>query len=190
MRVPNPTTMASSSAKATYKTNGYATWKSEEESTSLSFLKSWFGSPSPSGSAAKVKEQAKQQRKEQQHHHQGSVPAKQGGDHKRVDSLDIGRRLGQCYAESSKRGSLGTSSGGGRSEHSQLSVATQLSLSTSGKMSRSGHRPKIDHCNRRMPSCGMYKYDEVTRMATPMASGSDAPGDPKSKSKHVVIMED
>mmetsp|Transcript_12738 Transcript_12738/g.27550 ORF Transcript_12738/g.27550 Transcript_12738/m.27550 type:complete len:194 (+) Transcript_12738:133-714(+) len=190
--------MASSKAKATYKTNGYATWKSDDEpgSSSLSFLKSWFGD-----SSAKVKPQHSGN-KEPKHPN-----ASQGGDHKRVDSLDLGRRLGHCYAEGAKRSSLGTSGSGsskysggaGRSEHSQLSVATQLSLSSSGKVSRSGHRAKIDHCNRRMPSCAMYKYDAATGLATPVTApvggangGGDAPpssSGPNSKSKHVVVME-
>ena len=115
-------------------------------------------------------------------------------EHKRIDSLDVGRRLGQCYAESmalDKRRSLGASSGG-KSDHSQLSLATQLSLSHSGKTSRSGHRARIDCVNRRMPSCNMYKYDEVTRMVVPPQSQQMAPAEVHRKpgEKHVVIMEE
>lgn len=216
--------MASSSAKATYKTNGYNTWRKQDSdiaasssvSTSgLSLLKSWFG-PIPVGNTAKAKGVNIQK---------GSIdaavpevlPGPSGGataakgdqSHKRVDSLDIGRRLGQCYAEnasSTRRSSAGMSSSGGtskgRSDHSQLSLATQLSLSSSGKISRSGHRPQIDHCHRRMPSCDMYKYNneftrqavspsgDVVRVASTQGGGPMGTGGHDAKAEHVVIMEE
>lgn len=207
--------MASSSAKATYKTNGYNTWRKQDSdiaassgvSTSgLSLLKSWFG-PSPVGSTSKPKELSvgkgdiNAAGAEVLPGPAGGTAAAQGAQsHKRVDSLDIGRRLGQCYAESAattRRSSAGMSSSGGkgRSDHSQLSLATQLSLSSSGKISRSGHRPQIDHCHRRMPSCDMYKYNnELTRQAVSPSDEvvrvASTQGGHDAKAKHVVIMEE
>lgn len=214
--------MASSSAKATYKTNGYNTWRKQDSdiaassgvSTSgLSILKSWFG-PSPVGNTSKTKDMNIQKGSLGNEAPEvlpgpsgGATAAKGAQSHKRVDSLDIGRRLGQCYAEnaaSTRRSSAGMSSSGGkgRSDHSQLSLATQLSLSSSGKISRSGHRPQIDHCHRRMPSCDMYKYNneftrqavspsgDVVRVASTQGSGPTGTGGHDAKAKHVVIMEE
>lgn len=222
--------MASSSAKATYKTNGYNTWRKSDSdvaassgvsttpsgpqsSSSLSFLKSWFG-PSPVSSPSKsIKDMSinpvsgDSAGAEAALGPTGSAQAAKGAQtHQRIDSLDIGRRLGQCYAQSAggaRRESVGTSnsSGKGRSDHSQLSLATQLSLSSSGKISRSGLRPKIDPCGHRRrlsASCdSMFKYNnEFTRQAvTPSGGGVTSPGtgpatggiDPKAK--QVVVME-
>lgn len=215
--------MASSSAKATYKTNGYNTWKKSDsevadssgvstsgpQSSLSGFLKSWFG-PSP-GSSTSISKDVRVQSGAggvagsgagvmPGPTRGGQAAKKDAPPHKRVDSLDIGRRLGQCYAESASMSSSGSK---GRSDHSQLSLATQLSLSSSGKISRSGHRPQIDHCHRRMPSCDMYKYNneytrqavspsgELARVSSSQGGGPvGAGGGHDPKAKNVVIMEE